>query len=44
MQFRWRTNNNGGGNKPAQIWNPNSGDDARYNQEISTATIWEIQP
>jgi hypothetical protein len=44
MRLRWRTFNNSGGNKPAQIWNPNSGDDGRYNQEISQVVVWEIQP
>lgn len=44
ISFRWRTANNTGGNKPAQIWNPNSSDDGRYTQEFSRWTVWEIAP
>lgn len=43
IRLRWRTNNNQGGNKPAQIWNPNSSDDGRYTQEYSAMTVWEIR-
>lgn len=42
FQIRWTTNNNSGGNKPAHVWNPNSGDDARHPGEFSELVIWEI--
>lgn len=44
IRFRWITNNNQGGNKPATIWNPNSTDDGRYSQEYSAWQVWEIEP
>jgi hypothetical protein len=43
IRFRWRTANGTGGNKPAQIWNPNSSDDGRYTQEYSRWFVWEIE-
>lgn len=43
LRLRWRTANSQGGNKPAQIWNPNSSDDGRYTQEYSAMTIWEVR-
>lgn len=43
IRFRWRTANVQGGNKPAQIWNPNSSDDGRYSQEYSAWQCWEIE-
>ena len=33
---------NGGNDKPAEIWNPNSTDDARSHQKSSTLTIFEV--
>ena len=44
MQFRYRSKNAEGGQAPATIWNPNTSDDTRNGQEISSVTIWEIQP
>ena len=43
LRLRWRTNNVQAGNKPATVWNPNSSDDARYNQEYSAMTVWELR-
>ena len=42
LNIRWRTNNGSSGDKPAQIWNPNSSDDGRYSQEYSSMEIYEI--
>ena len=40
--MRWRTNNGASGDRPANIWNPNSGDDSRHSQEFSEIVVWEI--
>jgi len=40
----WNTRNGSGGNKPFQVVNPNTNDDARSRQHESHCEIWELQP
>ncbi len=42
INFRWRTASGSTGDRPAELWNPNSSDDSRYTQEYSAIHIWEI--
>ncbi len=42
--FGWNTVNNDAGNRPFNIFNPNSSDDGRNQQMVSSITIFEVAP
>jgi len=45
LNFSFRCQNGGNsGEYPASVWNPNSSDDGRYNQEYSAIHVYEILP
>jgi len=44
LSFRFFVANSGVGNRPFVVLNPNSSDDARYNQTESYAIVLEVEP
>jgi hypothetical protein len=44
LVLRFRAANNQGGNRPFNVYNPNSADDARLAQTRSVYVVWEIEP
>ena len=42
LRIGFRPRNNGGGNRPGNVWNPNSQDDVRMHQKSLELFLWEI--